>query len=227
MMTPNELHYMIAAMGFGLFFTSGLCAIFHDGWKNSNRWFVLILLYVALTFLSHIPFVDAFCNGSVGVCVLRDVFNVCLAPLMMLMICRFAQLGKGFTVALMATTVLGSAGMIAAFHALIHPVFGHVLFLLTAAMVVMWCLKARKNLFSESGPSDLKANCLKWFSHCSLLVAVLFLGGIALRLYLPFLRVEKLVLIAEAGVSFPLLLYYQYESSDRLFHSNQSQNLLA
>lgn len=187
-MTLQELHYLMASMCVGLLFTSGLCTMLCNGWRNPYKWYVAILSYGALTFAVNVPFFDMHCEGLM--CVVRDLFTIGLAPFVMLAVSKLTGMGRRLVAITQAVVWVGIVGTTMAFYSRVPVVVGYVSLGVMAFAMVLWCVSSRKSLL-----------------FLSVFVTVLALGVYAVRLALPFLHIEKLVLLIEAVAFLPVLLF--------------------
>lgn len=92
-MTPRELYFILAPLGFSIFLTLALSTTFRHGWRYPYKWYTFAMLYLALCSISYVPLFD-FLFDPILHPVLYVVHNAATSlfgPILMLTFLRLAQ----------------------------------------------------------------------------------------------------------------------------------------
>lgn len=220
-MNLNELHYLIGAMGFGIFFISGLITLFNHGWRFPYKWYVAMLFYVCGLFVLHMPFMDSICCVSAHASLMRDLLSEGIVPLTMLSMCKFARLGWAQSAVYLTGVCLGLVGVTLELHGALGVVLGWASMGLVGGTMLVWCVMCCRSFLDGSDSEYLKVSDKRWFAQFAVMVVLLAMAPLAVRMALPYLQVERLVLMGNLVTLLPLLLYFQYQHGDLVFRSRE------
>jgi len=225
MMSVNELHYWIAALGFGFSFASILCALFGHTGRFPYRIYALLLGYVALTFVVDAPYFDNICYGRPLFRMVRDLFNVGVVPMIMLFVGKLVLLTSRLTRIIHLAVWLCLGGLEMSLYGYLFRMVGVGLLLFFIVVLAVWMAMCAKRLLNENEVDDFRRS-----DRVSMVLFLIFLlisivSYFAMRIVMPYTHIEEMVLIINAVLYLPMLLFFQLKYRHLIYGTDDDSKL--
>lgn len=222
MMSVNELHYLVAALGVGMFVTSILCTLFNHVGRFPYKWYILLLGFAAMTFVANVPYFDNVCMEHRPLRIARDLFNQAIIPVAMLCVCRFARIDVFRTVITQIGVCVAIVGMELCFYGFVGRGVGSFMLLTFIFFMGIWTYVTMHGFLDSKGVKYLKKRERRWLAFFVVAVACFSILLLSIRVLLPFVHIENMTLVNDAAVFFPMLIFFQLHLGNLVFGQNNT-----